>query len=129
MESFFRAFGAAAAGLAAQAQRLRVTAENIANADTPGYRRKLLTFAAAPLRQDRPAVTVARLSLSPAPLERIHDPAHPLAGPDGYLEGSNVELMVELADAREAQRSYEANLRMFDQARHMAGALIGLLRR
>ena len=56
-------------------------------------------------------------------------PDNPLADKDGYVHGSNVDLMVEIADSREANRSYEANLRMFDQARQMASSLLGLLRR
>jgi flagellar basal-body rod protein FlgC len=52
-----------------------------------------------------------------------------MAGEDGYYESSNVNLMIEIADAREAQRSYEANLRMFDQARQMTSSLLELLRR
>lgn len=62
-------------------------------------------------------------------LPRVYDPGHILAGEDGYYEGSTVDLMVEIADAREAQRSYEANLRMFEQTRQMSQSLIGLLRR
>ena len=60
---------------------------------------------------------------------RIYDPGNPLAGADGSYLGSNVDLVVEIADAREANRSYEANLKMFDQARQMASSLLGLLRR
>ena len=59
----------------------------------------------------------------------MHAPGHPLADETGHLDGSNVDLVVEIADAREAQRSYEANLRMFDQARQMTQGLIDLLRR
>ena len=62
-------------------------------------------------------------------LPRIHDPGHILADETGHYEGSNVDLMIEIADARAAQRSYEANLRLFDQSRQMAQSLIGLLRR
>ena len=62
-------------------------------------------------------------------LPRIHDPSHPLARADGTYAGSNVDLVVEIADARQAQRSYEANLRMFDQARQMGRALMEILRR
>ena len=54
---------------------------------------------------------------------------NPLAGTDGSYDGSNVDLVVEIADAREANRSYEANLSMFDQARQMASSLLDLLRR
>jgi flagellar basal-body rod protein FlgC len=62
-------------------------------------------------------------------LARIYDPSHPMADESGYHDGSNVDLMIEIADAREAQRSYEANLKMFDQARQMSSSLIEMLRR
>jgi flagellar basal-body rod protein FlgC len=67
--------------------------------------------------------------LDPRPVGRIFDPGHPLADATGYRAGTNVDLMVEIADAREAQRSYDANLRMFEQARQMTQGLIDLLRR
>ena len=56
-------------------------------------------------------------------------PRIPMADETGHYDGSNVDLVVEIADAREAQRSYEANLRMFDQARQMSRGLLDLLRR
>lgn len=120
---------ASASGMAAQAARLRVVSENIANADTPGYRRKLVPFEQVMAGGDAALVRAGRVALDRSELARIYDPAHPLAGADGMYEGSNVNLMIEIADAREAQRSYEANLRMFDQARQMTSALIDLLRR
>jgi flagellar basal-body rod protein FlgC len=121
---------ASAAGLATQAARLRLTAENIANVDTPGYRRKVMSFEqsfASPGAGG--VVTAGRVRLDQTPPERVLDPGHPLADAEGYYEGSNVNLMIEIADAREAQRSYEANLRMFDQARQMASSVLELLRR
>ena len=119
-----------ASGMEAQATRLRHVSENIANADTPGYRRKLVSFEAA-MAAGRPtgAVAAGPVRLDPAEPARIHDPSHPLADETGSYEGSNVNLLIEIADAREAQRSFEANLRMFDQARAMQTALIDLLRR
>ena len=57
------------------------------------------------------------------------DPSHPMADTSGYYDGSNVNLVLEIADAREAQRGYEANLRLFDQARQMSSAALTLLRR
>ncbi|EPX77334.1 Flagellar basal-body rod protein FlgC [Litoreibacter arenae DSM 19593] len=74
-------------------------------------------------------VTIGRTKLDQAELPEIHDPSHPLANADGYYQGSNVELMIEIADAREAQRSYEANLKMFEQTRKMSTSLMDLLRR
>jgi flagellar basal-body rod protein FlgC len=129
MSDFVSAMGAAASGMQAQAARLRLSTENIANADTPGYRRKTVSFEATLGVEGGRAVATGPVRLSDAELGRIHDPSHPMAGSDGYYRGSNVELVVEIADAREAGRSYEANLRMFDQARQMAGSLLDLLRR
>jgi flagellar basal-body rod protein FlgC len=124
---FLSTFSVAGSGLEAQGRRLRVIAENIANADTPGYRRKTVSFdeAAGP----KGGVAVTGMRLDPAELPQIYDPGHPLAGEDGYYEGSNVSLVIEVADAREAQRSYEANLRMFDQARTLSSALLDLIRK
>lgn len=109
----------------AQASRLRHVSENIANADTPGYRRKTVSFQEVAAGQ----VRTGPVRLDRSELRRIHDPAHPLADAGGNYNGSNVDLIVEMADAREAQRSYEANLRLFDQARQMASSLFDLLRR
>lgn len=129
MSDLIRTMESSASGMAAQSARLRVVSENIANADTPGYRRKLVPFEQITLGQGTEGVRAGRVDLDQAELVRIHDPSHPLAGDDGMYEGSNVKLMVELADAREAQRSYQANLRMFDQARKMTSAVLDLLRR
>ena len=125
MSDLIRTLSLSASGMEAQAMRLRHLAENIANADTPGYHRKTMSFrelaegmvAPGPVRLDRSA------------LRDIYNPGHPLADETGHFQGSNVDLVIEIADAREAQRSYEANLRMFDQARQMAQSLFELLRR
>ena len=130
MTDFSQARAIAASGMAAQAERLRYVAENISNADTPGYRRKLASFEAVLEAGQRTGkVQTGPVELDRTALERVYDPSHPLAGADGYHDGSNVNLVVEIADAREAQRSYEANLRMFDQARQMTRGLLELLRR
>ncbi|MDP3958642.1 MAG: flagellar basal body rod protein FlgC [Pseudorhodobacter sp.] len=126
MGDLIKSLAMAASGMEAQAARLQHVSENIANADTPGYHRKTISFhetmvggtvSAGPVRLDR------------SPLQKIYDPGHPLADETGHYDGSNVDLVIEIADAREAQRSYEANLRMFDQARQMTQSLFDLLRR
>ncbi|RMF38701.1 MAG: flagellar basal body rod protein FlgC [Alphaproteobacteria bacterium] len=129
MQDLASSMSAAAHGLTLQAARLRVTAENIANADTPGYHRKILTFSQLLGENDAKVPVPGPVTFSAEKLPRIHDPAHPLADAQGYYDGSNVDLMIEIADAREAQRSYEANLKMLDQARQMMTGLIDLLRR
>lgn len=133
MSQLAHTLGLSASGMQAQSTRLRHVSENIANADTPGYRRKTVPFQPAALPTDafgdRSGVSTGRVSLDRRELPQIYDPGHILADESGHYLGSNVDLMVELADAREAQRSYEANLRMFDQARQMSQSLIGLLRK
>ena len=115
-----------ASGMEAQAARLRHISENISNADTPGYHRKLISF-----EEDLASgeVRTGPVQLDRSQLEQVYDPGNPLADTTGHYEGSNVDLVVEIADAREAQRSYEANLRMFDQARQMTEGLFEMLRR
>jgi flagellar basal-body rod protein FlgC len=116
----------AAAGMETQAMRLRHVSENIANVDTPGYHRKVMTFDEA---MDTGLVEPGKVRLDRSDLVKIYDPGHPLADETGHYDGSNVDLVIEIADAREAQRSYEANLRMFDQTRQMTQSLFDLLRR
>ena len=124
MADLYGALSVSASGMAAQSSRLRHVSENIANADTPGYRRKLVSFVEAV-----DGIDVSPVRLDQKALTRVYDPGNPLADETGHYDGSNVDLMIEVADAREAQRSYEANLRMFDQTRQMAQSLFELLRR
>ena len=126
MSNLFNTLALSASGMEAQSVRLRHVSENIANADTPGYHRKTISFHEA---MDTGEVTVGPVHLDRAELQQIYDPGHPLADETGHYDGSNVDLVIEIADAREAQRSYEANLRMFDQARKMSQSLLELLRR
>ncbi|KIC18316.1 MULTISPECIES: flagellar basal body rod protein FlgC [unclassified Leisingera] len=130
MSEFSRALSVTASGLKAQASRLRHVSENISNADTPGYRRKTVPFEAVrELQTDVEHVRTGKVTLDRRDLEEVYDPSHPLADESGHYEGSNVDLMIEIADAREAQRSYEANLKMFEQTRSMSASLMDLLRR
>jgi flagellar basal-body rod protein FlgC len=123
------ALRAATSGMQAQAARLRLVSENIANADTPGYHRKLASFETEMSGDAIGTVSTGPVTLDRTDPEQIYDPTHPLADAEGYYLGSNVDLMIEVADAREASRSYEANLKMFEQVREMQTALMDLLRR
>lgn len=127
-DPFFTAMGVAASGMRAQGTRIRVVTENIANADTPGFRRKQVSFEEA---ADGAAkhVSVDRVLEDRSALERVHDPAHPLADEAGYIELSNVNALIELADLQEAQRSYQAGMTAFDQARALYQRTLDLLRR
>ncbi len=125
MSDLLRSLASSASAMQAQATRLRHVSENIANVDTPGYHRKVSAFEQAA----DGTVANGKVRLDQSELERIFDPGHPLADETGYYDGSNVDLVIEIADAREAQRSYEANLRLFDQARQMTQSLLELIRR
>lgn len=126
MTDLLQALSFSASGMEAQAARLRHVSENIANADTPGYRRKVVSFRA---EVEGGTVSLGPIRLDRTELPKIYDANHPLADTTGHYDGSNVDLVIEIADAREAQRSYEANLRLFDQARQMTQSLFDLIRR
>ena len=127
---------AAASGLAAQSMRLRVISENLANAQstgsTPGsdpFRRKTITFGAELDRLTGASlVDVKRIQNDQSPFRIEFDPGHPAANAAGYVKMPNINLIVEMADMREANRSYESNLQVVKQAREMTSMTIDLLR-
>ena len=125
-----------ASGLKAQSLRMRIIAENIANADsvarTPGgdpYRRKVATFEAAVDRASGATqVKVAGVEADQSAFTRVYQPGSPAADARGYVLTPNVNRLVETADMRAAQRSYEANLNAIEAARGLAGRTIDLLK-
>lgn len=117
----------AVSGMELQSKRIGVTSENISNADTPGYRSKQLVIDTAASTGELFRTTRVQLDDTPGTLK--FDPTHPMADPEGYVTLSNVSLVTEMADMREANRSYEANLNAFQQARSMYSALLDVLRR
>lgn len=127
--SISKSIAAATSGMNVQSFRLRVASENLSNADTHGYKRKLVTFGQEMDRlSDTERVKIDGVTLDPTIGEQVFDPGHPLADAQGMVLSSNVDMMIELADAREAGRSYEANLSTFRQAGQMYRSLIELLR-
>ncbi|MBR0661126.1 flagellar basal body rod protein FlgC [Neoroseomonas oryzicola] len=131
-----RALRISAAGMQAQATRLRVVAENLANRDstgeTPGadpYRRKTVTFRN---QMDRElgvsTLRVARVGTAAGDFPVRHDPSHPAADARGYVRVPNVDSLVETMDMREAQRTYAANLSVLEVTRGMLTRTIEALR-
>ena len=114
-------------GMQLQSKRIDISSQNVSNADTPGYRRKILSVEQAPTAAD--AFIATRIELDQTEGERSYDPASPLADAEGYVTASNVSLVTEMADMREANRGYEANLNSFRQARSMYQSLLDILRR
>ena len=125
----------ASTGLRAQGERMRVVSENVANANSTAneaggdpYRRKTISFnelidadsgsslvETSEVERDMTAFTVR------------YEPQHPAADANGYVKLPNVNPLIEMANMREASRSYEANLTMLEQARAMRSQLIDLL--
>ena len=124
----------AGAGLAAQSTRLRVVSENVANADVTAqvaggdpYQRKLVSFEADTEDEAAP-IKLGDITLDQRPFRLEFEPGHPAANAAGYVKHSNVDVNVELADMREANRAYLANLQMVKQARESISATLELLR-
>lgn len=126
----------AAAGLEAQSTRMRVVSENLANAqstgNTPGadpYQRKTITFSSELDRASETSlVKVDRIGRDKAPFKVEYDPDHPAADDSGFVKLPNVNLLIEMADMREANRSYEADLQIVKHSRQMISMTIDLLR-
>jgi flagellar basal-body rod protein FlgC len=126
----------AGAGMQAQNLRMRVISENIANADstadTPGgdpYRRKTITFKNVLDKQiQADVVKVKKIGTDPKPFETEYAPGNPAADAEGYIKRPNVDPTIEMADMREAQRSYEANLSVIEVTRGMINRTLDLMR-
>jgi flagellar basal-body rod protein FlgC len=126
----------AGAGLEAQSARLRIISENVANAQsvgaTPGsdpYQRQTITF---DNEMDRtlgaPVVHVKSIGVDNTPFKIQLDPGNPAADDKGFVKMPNVDMLVELADMREANRSYEANLQVAKQSADLMTQTVNLLR-
>jgi flagellar basal-body rod protein FlgC len=126
----------AASGLQAQSVRLRVISENIANAQSTGsepgadpYVRKTVAFDSELDRTLGVNLTkVKSIGVDSAPFKLEHDPGNPAADDKGMVKMPNVDLLVEHADMREANRSYEANLQVAKQSADMLNTTVGLMK-
>ena len=126
----------AASGMRAQGTRLKIIAENLANADTvigadgfEPYRRKVITFKNEVDRASNASVVkVNPLTYDQSDFRIEYNPTHPKADPDGYVKMPNVNSLIEVMDMREAQRSYEANVTMIEGTRSLIQRTIDLLR-
>ena len=131
----FDAIDAAGSALSAERLRLDITAENLANAQTPGYRRKEValrpaeagTFGAA-LERAAKGVQVAGITEDQTPMRRVHDPSHPQADANGYVEMPNVDSVTEMVELIAASRAYEANVTAMQTAKTLFTRTLDLLR-
>ena len=133
---FSRSMSIATSGLRAQAGRMRVISENIANADSTAatsggdpYRRKVPTFSSELDRSlDAKTVALGRIRPDPSAFRIKHDPGNPAADAAGNVKYPNVNPLVEMTDMREAQRSYEANLNIISATRRMIQRTLDILK-
>ena len=126
----------AVSGMKAQSERLRVIAENMANADSTGthpgempYRRQVVTFKDyVDAANGAHKVKVSSVQLDESELPKKYDPNHPAADAEGYVTLPNVNPLIEMMDMKEAQRSYDANLNMMKTARDMNTKVLDILK-
>jgi flagellar basal-body rod protein FlgC len=133
---FLKSMQIAASGLRAQAGRMRVISENIANADSTAnsaggnpYRRKVPSFTSEFDRAlDAQTVSLAKVSADNSEFRLKYEPGNPAADANGNVKYPNVNSLVEMTDMREAQRSYEANINVISATRRMIQRTIDILK-
>jgi flagellar basal-body rod protein FlgC len=133
---FLKSIAVAASGLRAQAGRMRVISENIANADSTGtnpgddpFRRKVATFRSDLDRAlDARTVALGRTRTDPSSFRLKYEPGHPSADANGNVKYPNVNPLIEMSDMREAQRSYEANINVISATRRMIQRTLDILK-
>lgn len=136
MADFLSSIGIAARGMRAQAGRMRLISENIANADsTPErageapYRRKIASFRRGfDAELGASAVQLGPTRRDAAPFPTKFEPGHPAADAAGFVRKANVDMLIESMDMREAQRSYEANVNVIAATRRMIVRTLDLLK-
>lgn len=135
-DSLQTALRIAASGLQAQSTRLRIVSQNIANAQSTGstpdadpYARQTVSFES---EMDRTlganVVAVKSIGVDPSPFKIERDPGNPAADENGMVKMPNIDVLTELADMREANRSYEANLQVAKQSAEMLNTTISLMK-
>lgn len=135
-QSLSNAMDIAGHGMRAQSHRLQIVAQNIANAESTGispgsdpYRRKTIFFKQIKdPKTGTELLRIKRIGTDPKPFELRYDPSHPAADSAGYVKLPNINTMIETQDAKEAQRSYEANLTVLDVSKDMVTRTIDILR-
>jgi flagellar basal-body rod protein FlgC len=133
---FARSMGISTSGLRAQAGRMRVISENIANADSTAptaggdpYRRKVPTFASTLDRTlDAQVVSMGKIRPDATAFRVKHEPGNPAADASGNVKYPNVNPLIEMTDMRDAQRSYEANLNVISATRRMVSLTLNILK-
>ncbi len=124
--SMFSIFNVSGSAISAQSQRLNVVASNLANVDAvagpdgQGYKSRQVVFQTTPLGSDASAgVRVSNITESDAPMKRVHNPNHPSADAQGYVNYSNVNPVEEMVNMISASRSYQNNIEVMNTAKSL----------
>jgi flagellar basal-body rod protein FlgC len=136
MMDFIKSIAIAASGMRAEAGRMRIISENIANADStasaPGgdpYRRRIVTFRTELDRElDAHVVALGRVASDGSDFRVRHEPDNPMADAKGDVKYPNVNSLVEITDFRDAQGSYEANIQVISSTRRMLQRTLDILK-
>jgi flagellar basal-body rod protein FlgC len=129
------AMAVASSALKAQQSRMRIIAENIANAESTAnvaggqpYRRQTPVFQARNV-DGATGVVLAEVRPDQSDFRMDYDPSHPAANAEGYVQRPNVDTLIEAIDMREAQRAYEANLNVIETARNMDSRTLDIIKK
>jgi len=124
--SMFSIFNVSGSAVSAQSQRLNVVASNLANVDAvagpdgQGYKARQVVFQTTPMGGDATAgVKVSSITESNEPFKRVHNPNHPSADADGYVNYSNVNAVEEMVNMISASRSYQNNIEVMNTAKSL----------
>ncbi len=126
----------AASALRAQSARMKIIAENLANADSTAttaggdpYRRQTAVFEPKMMPNGGKGVAMTRIDQDQRPFRQEYQPANPAADAKGYVKMPNVDPLIETLDMREAQRAYDANISVIETARSMDTRTLDLIKR
>jgi flagellar basal-body rod protein FlgC len=124
----FDAIQASGSGLSAERLRMDVTSENLANAQTAGYRRKEVVFREVLDGAQGKGVEAAAIVQDPTPNRQVYDPSNPAANAQGYVSMPNVDSVTEMVDLISSSRGYEANVTAMQSAKQMFLKTLDILR-
>jgi len=122
--------------LVAQRTRLEVISANLANAESVAdadgnyapFRRRIPMFAPGdPSTGRAEGVHVSKIALDDSPFRAKHEPGHRFADADGYVFYPNIDPAMEMVNALEASRAYEANITAAEATKTMLQASLRLL--
>lgn len=127
----------AMSGIQAQNERMKIVSQNIANMDVTGatqnsdpYRRKMVFFEnTIDPKTGNEVVRVKKVAQDNSDFILKYEPNHPAADANGYVKYPNVNIHVEMADAKEANRAVSVNASSMEMIKSMQFTLINMMKK